>query len=61
MRPALIAVGDFVRWNRYEGRVETVNGDTAVIFERDNVALGHGVRWRIRLDALTRIEDRDRC
>jgi hypothetical protein len=35
-----------------------VNSDTAVVFEKNNFTLGHSVSWRLRLDALTRI---DRC
>jgi hypothetical protein len=50
-----IAVGDLVRWNQYRGEVLSVNGETAVIFERNNLALGHSVKWRMRLDALTKI------
>jgi hypothetical protein len=30
-------------------------------FEKFNFALGHAVKWRLRIDALTKIEDRDRC
>jgi hypothetical protein len=56
-----IAVGDRVRWNQYRGEVLSVNGETAVIFERNNLALGHSVKWRMRLDALKKIVDRDQC
>jgi hypothetical protein len=60
---APIAVGDFVRWNnRYEGRVVAVNCETAAVIEKNNFALGHAVKWRIRLDALTKIVIRaERC
>ena len=54
--PAPISVGDAVRWNgRCEGKVLAVNCETAVVFEKNSLALGHGVRRRLRLDALTRI------
>ena len=57
--PALISVGDTVRWNgQYRGTVTSVNCETAVVFERHNFALGHPVKWRIRVDALTRILER---
>jgi hypothetical protein len=57
---APISVGDAVRWNgRYEGKVISTNCETAIVVERHNRALGHAVKWRLRLDALTKIEDRD--
>jgi len=52
--PHSIAPGDRVRWNDYVGRVETVNGETAVVVESNNRAFGRTIRWRIRLDALVR-------
>ena len=58
--PAPIAVGDTVRWNgRYQGVVVKLNGESATVYEKHNFALGHGATWRLRLDGLTRIEDRD--
>jgi hypothetical protein len=50
-----IAVGDRVRWNQYRGEVLSVNGESAVVLERDNIAIGGNVKWRMRLDALTKI------
>jgi hypothetical protein len=55
-----IAVGDAVAWNGcYAGRVEAVNGETAVVLEEDNRMFGRPTRWRLRLDALARIGDRE--
>jgi hypothetical protein len=55
---AIIEVGDRVRWNgRYEGRVVSVNCESAVAFERNNFVLGRTVRWHLRLDALVRVVD----
>jgi hypothetical protein len=45
-----------VTWNGYHGKVQSVNGATAVILERDNRAFGRPITWRLRLDALVRIE-----
>ena len=53
-----IAVGDRVWWNGcYEGRVLWVNGRSAVVFERNNLAFGgRTVKWRLLLTALTRMD-----
>jgi hypothetical protein len=56
-----IVVGDRVRWNQYRGEVLSVNYESAVILERDNIALGGNVKWRIDLAALKKIVDRDQC
>jgi len=50
-----IGPGDRVSWNGYEGRVLAVNGETAVVVERHNFALGRTVKWRLALDSLVRI------
>ena len=55
--PIAVGIGDRVRWNgRYEGKVVELNAETAVVKEQHNPAFGHPVKWRIRLDALKRIE-----
>jgi len=54
---ATIAPGDLVRWNgRYEGCVTSLNGETAVVIEKNNLALGRTVTWRLALAALVRID-----
>jgi len=50
-----VAPGDRVRWNgTYEGRVEAVNGETAVVTEQNNKLFGRTIKWRLRLDSLVR-------
>jgi hypothetical protein len=51
--PRPIAPGDLVAWNGYRGRVRAVNGETAVVIERDNRLFGRTVTWHLRLNALT--------
>lgn len=52
--PVPIAVGDEVRFGHYRGRVVSLSDGTAVVHEKNNIALGHSVKWRIRLAALTK-------
>jgi co-chaperonin GroES (HSP10) len=55
LEPPQIKIGDRVRWNNYTGRVLSVNGESALVEERDNVAFGRAVKWRLVLSSLTRV------